>query len=74
MAVCAIAIGSVFLGNTGVLRAQSVETMVEICNTQQERIDLIDGKKDSMVLFNTMAQNVRGKKIFFETVDRFNKI
>jgi hypothetical protein len=50
-----------------------VETMVEICNTQQERIDLIDGKKDSMVLFNTMAQNVRGKKIFFETVDRIQQ-
>lgn len=52
------------------LNGQTPEQLQELCDAEQNRIDLFDGKADSSITFNTLAQKRRGEKIFFQMVDR----
>lgn len=53
--------------------AQSTERLKELCDAEQLRLDLLDGKKDTSIAYNTLAQNKRGQKIFFHTVDKIQE-
>ncbi|MBS3913688.1 MAG: hypothetical protein KG003_04265 [Bacteroidetes bacterium] len=53
----------------GASRAQTLEHLVEICDAEQIRLDMLDGKKDTAIEFNTLAQKERGKKIYFQFID-----
>ncbi len=50
-------------------RAQAKD-YASLCDMEQTRLDLLDGKKDSAIVFSTVAQKKRGKEIYFSRIDR----
>lgn len=51
-------------------KAQTVEQLIALCDSEQQRLDNLDGKADTAILFNTEAQKRRGTAVYFHTVDR----
>src|SRR5688572_11026107 len=71
VAIRAIAlVALITITSSGPLRGQTIEHLIEICDAEQQRLDLLDGKKDTAIAFSTQAQFVRGRHIYFDLIDR----
>lgn len=73
MGIRALAIVAVVVIHIPLSSAQTIAHLTELCDAEQLRLDKMDGKEDGTIEFNTLAQNKRGARIFFKTIDQIQQ-
>jgi hypothetical protein len=58
------------LGFSGLLTAQKKDEFAKLCNAEQYRIDLLDGRNDTSAGYASRAQFDRARQVYFSRVDQ----
>lgn len=58
------------LGFSGLLTAQKKDDFAKLCNAEQCRIDLLDGRNDTSAGYASRAQFDRARQVYFNRVDQ----
>lgn len=58
------------LGFSGLLTAQKKDDFAKLCNAEQYRIDLLDGRNDTSAGYASRAQFDRARQVYFNRVDQ----
>jgi hypothetical protein len=58
------------LGFSGLLSAQKKDEFSKLCNAEQYRIDLLDGRNDTSAGYASRAQFDRARQVYFSRVDQ----
>ncbi len=62
------------IGFSGLLKAQKGNELSKLCNAEQLRIDLLDGKNDTSAGYASRAQFDRARLVYFNRVDQIQAL